>query len=191
MALSTELTQDVNKNLQQKLDGIEFYQEQIVVVDDQKSLYDEGIVQLETQVFNAQEDVNNAFGVVQGAYQDRVNVGCRTDMFWRVTGVNTGTPTTYDLKCTKLNLGGYEYLSFDSDNVGIGSTVRFLNSDGTITDYPINSNWADTIGDPGGAWFGLGNRHLYGLKYYQQPYGVDIGDTFVTSFIGTIAAGSN
>ena len=97
MALSTELTQDVNKNLQQKLDGIEFYQEQIVVVDDQKSLYDEGIVQLETQVFNAQEDVNNAFGVVQGAYQDRVNVGCRTDMFWRVTGVNTGTPTTYDL----------------------------------------------------------------------------------------------
>ena len=30
MALSTELTQDVNKTLQQKLDGIEFYQEQIV-----------------------------------------------------------------------------------------------------------------------------------------------------------------
>ena len=29
MALSTELTQDVNKTLQQKLDGIEFYQEQI------------------------------------------------------------------------------------------------------------------------------------------------------------------
>ena len=64
MALSTELTQDVNKTLQQKLDGIEFYQEQIVIVDDEKSLYDQGIVQLETQVFNAQEDVNNAFGVV-------------------------------------------------------------------------------------------------------------------------------
>ena len=192
MALSTELTQDVNKTLQQKLDGIEFYQEQIVIVDDEKSLYDQGIVQLETQVFDAQEDVNNAFGDVQGAYQERINVGCRTDMFWRVTGINTSTPpTTYDLKCTKLNPGGYEYLSFDSNNVGIGSTVRFLNSDGTIADYPINSNWADTIGDPGGAWFGLGNRHLYGVKYYQQPYGVDIGATFVTSFIGSIAAGSN
>ena len=192
MALSTSLTDDALQKIQEKLDAIEFFQEQIVVIDDQKSLYDQGIVQLETQIFDAQEEVNDAFGDVQAAYDDRIVVGCRTDLFWRVTGISTNMAgdTFYDVKCTKLDAGGYPYLSFDSNNVGIGSTVRFLNSDGTITNYPINANWAKTIGDPEGAWFGLENRHLYKLKYYQQPYGVDIGDTFVTSFIGTMSQAS-
>ena len=191
MALSTSLTDDALQKIQEKLDAIEFFQEQIVVIDDQKSLYDQGIVQLETQIFDAQEEVNDAFGDVQAAYDDRIVVGCRTDLFWRVTGISTNMAgdTFYDFKCTKLDAGGYEYLSFDSDGVGIGSTVRFLNSNGTITNYPINADWAERISDPGGSWFGFENRHLYGLKYYQQPYGVDIGDTFVSSFIGTMAVG--
>ena len=41
------------------------------------------------------------------------------------------------------------------------------------------------------AYIGMNPRNYYGLKYYNEPYANDIGDTFVTSFIGTIAAGSN
>jgi hypothetical protein len=39
--------------------------------------------------------------------------------------------------------------------------------------------------------FGFAPKNYYGLKYYLDPYQKDIGDTFVTSFIGTISAGSN
>ena len=39
--------------------------------------------------------------------------------------------------------------------------------------------------------FGFEEKNLYGLKYYDEPCQKDIGDTFVTSFIGTISIGSS
>ena len=39
--------------------------------------------------------------------------------------------------------------------------------------------------------FGFAPKNYYGLKYYLDPYQKDIGDTFVTSFIGTVNSGSN
>ena len=39
--------------------------------------------------------------------------------------------------------------------------------------------------------FGFAPKNYYGIKYYDEPYARDIGDTFVTSFIGTMAPSSS
>lgn len=174
--LSTELIADATEKIEQKYINIEYFQDQVAIVDNEKSLYDQGIVAIDADLYNSIEDLNNSFIGVQSAYQDRINVGCRTDMFWRVVGITTdeyGFIVDYTLTVTQLTGIGYS-------SVGIGtSTVDFLESSGSITQYSLDST------------FGLQERKLYGLKYYDEPYAKDIGDTFVTSFIGTISLGSN
>jgi hypothetical protein len=174
--LSTELIADATEKIEQKYTNIEYFQDQVVIVDNEKSLYDQGIVTIDADLYNSIEDLNDSFIGVQSAYQDRINVGCRTDMFWRVVGITTdeyGLIVDYTLTVTQLTGIGYS-------SVGIGtSTVDFLESSGSITQYSLDSI------------FGLQERKLYGLKYYDEPYAKDIGDTFVTSFIGTISLGSN
>jgi ribosomal protein S24E len=170
--LSTELIADATEKIEQKYTNIQYFQDQVVLVDNEKSLYDQGISALDTDVYNSIEDLNNSFIGVQSAYQDRINVGCRTDMFWRVVGYSTDT-LDYTVVVTQLSVVGYS-------SVGIGtSIIDFLNSDGSITQYNLD------------ATFGVQERKFYGLKYYDEPYARDIGDTFITSFIGTIAIGSN
>jgi len=174
--LSTELIADATKKIEQKYYNIEYFQDQIVLIDNEKSIYDQGIESLDTDVYNDIEDLNASFVGVQSAYQDRINVGCRTDTFWRLVGIDTttgGLITGYTLEVTNLSVVGYS-------SVGIGtSTVDFVNSDGTVTKYSLSN------------LTGLEERKLYGLKYYDEPYAQDIGDTFITSFIGTISLGSN
>lgn len=170
--LSTELIADVTEKIEQKYTNIQYFQDQVVIIDNEKSMYDQGIIALDTDVYNAIEDLNDSFVGVQSAYQDRINVGCRTDMFWRVVGFSTVTGN-YTVGVTQLTGIGYS-------SVGIGtSIVDFVNSDGSITQYNLD------------AILGLEERKFYGLKYYDEPYARDIGDTFITSFIGTIAIGSN
>lgn len=174
--LSTELIANATEKIEQKYTNIEYFQDQVVIVDNEKSLYDQGIVTIDADLYNSIEDLNDSFIGVQSAYQDRINVGCRTDMFWRVVGITTdeyGLIVDYTLTVTQLTGIGYS-------SVGIGtSTVDFVGSSGSITQYSLDST------------FGLQERKLYGLKYYDEPYAKDIGNTFVTSFIGTISLGSN
>ena len=62
--LSTQLTARAQEDIQFKLLNIEQLQNQIVETDDQKSLYDEGIVKLELEVLNRIEVVNKSFNDV-------------------------------------------------------------------------------------------------------------------------------
>jgi len=170
--LSTELIADATEKIEQKYTNIEYFQDQVVIIDNEKSLYDQGIESLDADIYNDIEDLNDSFIGVQSAYQDRIAVGCRTDAFWRVVGFDTNTGES-TLVVTSLSVVGYS-------SVGIGTTtVEFVNPDGTTTTYSLsNLN-------------GIEERKLYGLKYYDEPYAQDIGDTFITSFIGTISLGSN
>jgi hypothetical protein len=184
MSIGTEIVGRTRKTIQDKLEQIEFFQDEIVKVDDQKSLYDQAIFRLDNDLLGEIQIVNRALDDVKDAYQDRISVGCRTDLFWRVTGYNpTPTPDQYTFTCTKLSAGGYE-------QVGIGSTVRMLNpATDSIVDFPINTYWDEQTGQPQASYFGFDPRNFYGLKYYDEPYSLDIGDTFVTAFIGTMALG--
>ena len=184
MSIGTEIVGRTRKTIQDKLEQIEFFQDQIVLVDDQKSLYDQAIFRLDNDLLGEIQIVNRALDDVKDAMQDRISVGCRTDLFWRVTGYNpTPTPDQYTFTCTKLSAGGYE-------QVGIGTSVRMLNpATDSLVDFPLDTYGDQQEGRPQASYFGFDPRNFYGLKYYDEPYSLDIGDTFVTAFIGTMALG--
>lgn len=179
---SDDIKELIKKSVDVKKQQIGFIQDEIVIADDDKSFYDEAIEKIERHVFEEIEDVNRSFADVQTAYQDRIDSPCRTDLFWRYVGFQeVGTErvvTTYYFRCTKLIATPY------SNNVGLGSTsgsptMKKLNSDGTLT-----------IVDLEGSELALDRRDLYGLKYYEEPFNEDIGNSLIGSFIGTCSVGS-
>lgn len=144
--------------------------ERIIELDGSKIPYDETIQKLDLDIVNSFESINSSINSVKDAYQDRINVGCRTDMFWRVVGATT---STYTVTVTKLSETGY------SNVIGFGSeTITVFNGSG-FTTYSANNT------------FGFTTQNYYGVKYYDVPVTKDIEDTFVTSFIGTIGVGSS
>jgi hypothetical protein len=162
----TVLNDDLRTKLDDANSAIEDSSERIIELDGQKSAYDDIIISLDNDILNEVNDVNNKIITVSDAYQDRINVGCRTDVFWRRVGL---AGTIHTLVATKLSLAGY---------AGTLPNVQYFNGVG-FTTY---SNY-DT--------FGYTEENAYGIKYYDEPVTQDIGDTFVTSFIGTISPGEN
>lgn len=160
----------LNDDLRTKLDdanaAIENSSERIIELDGQKGAYDDILISLDNDVLNEVNAVNNNIVNVYGAYQDRINVGCRTDVFWRRVSL---AGTVHTLVATKLSLAGY---------AGTLPNVEYFNGVG-FTTY---SNYST---------FGYTTENAYGIKYYDEPITQDIGDTFVTSFIGTIGFGEN
>jgi hypothetical protein len=160
----------VNDDLKAKLDdsysAIEDSTEAIIETDATKGAYDDIITSLDVDIFNEIQSVNSNIVDVASAYQDRINVGCRTDVFWRLTGT---AGTTYTLVATQLSLAGY---------AGTLPSVEYFNGVGFVT----YSNYST---------FGFSTESAYGVKYYNEPVTEDFEDTFVTSFIGTISTGSN
>ena len=200
MSIGTEIVGRTRKTIQDKLEQIEFFQDQIVLVDDQKSLYDQAIFRLDNDLLGEIQIVNRALDDVKDAMQDRISVGCRTDLFWRVTAYDpTGSADQWNFECVKLHGGGYEAFNSLSPGgpAGIGSTIQILDpakalsfagADAIVT-FPLNSFQDEEQNRPQASYFGFDPRNFYGLKYYDEPYSLDIGDTFVTAFIGTMALG--
>ena len=191
MALASKLFGQAGEDLQGALESIENLQDRVIIIDNDKLPYDQAINKLDQDLFDQCAVVNKAFNDVETAYNDRIVGVCRTDMFWRVTQINTlVSPTEYSLKCTKLSGGGYPLLT-KGGVVGLGSTVSFLHPNGSVTDYPCNDRIQEELSIGFGYTFGFDPRNYYGVKYYNEPYSDDIGDTFVGGFIGTITQGES
>jgi hypothetical protein len=165
-----------------KKEQIGFIQDEIVIADDDKSFYDEAIEKIERHIFEAIEDVHRSFDDIQTAYQNRIDSGCRTDLFWRYVGyedpIGERVTKRYNFRCTKLTATPY------ANNVGIGTTA------GTPTLEKLNSNGTSTIDPLINSTIGFDRRDLYGLKYYEEPFNEDIGNSLIGSFIGTCSIGS-
>lgn len=195
--LSTELVKRAQEDIEFKAMNIEKLQDQIVEFDDQKSLYDEGIVKIETTLLNRLDDVNKSFNLIADAYQSALDSGCKSDLFWRITNRISSTPVDFfELECTRLNPGGYSLTETNIDSAaGIGSTVAYVGATGVVTFYPANLTYGNEIPEEGDVvvndpYFGFDRRNLYGLKIYSEPYDKDIGDTLIGEFIGTCSVGS-
>lgn len=160
------LNDDLRAKLEDANTAIEDSSERIIELDGQKGAYDDIIISIDNDVLNEVNIVNSKIVAVNNAYQDRINVGCRTDVFWRRVGL---AGTIHTLVATKLSLAGY---------AGTLPYVDYFDGSSFI----IYNNY-DT--------FGYTEENAYGIKYYDEPVTQDIGDTFVTSFIGTIGFGEN
>jgi len=200
MGLSTDISINANKSIQVALEQIEFFQDQVVILDNEKVPYDESIRRLDANLLEQTNVVNRAFNDVETAYQDRIDAtpSCRSDLFWRVININGSVdPVDYDLECTKLTPGGYTkktdfwYPAEDApgETQYFGDTVILLRPNESLEIFPINFQNERGLGV--GYTFGFDPRNYYGLKYFDEPYSEDIGNTFVTSFIGAITQGTD
>lgn len=192
--LSTQLSARAGEDIDFKEMNIDKLQNQIVELDDQKSLYDEGIYKIEDELLRRLDEVNDSFNLIAEAYQDRIDADCKSDLFWRITDRISSTPVDFfRLECTRLNPGGYTPTPTNIDSIsGIGSTVAYVGSTGIVTFYPASKTYGnDDAGDTNDPYFGFDRRNLYGLKIYSEPYDKDIGDTFIGNFIGTCTAGTD
>ena len=194
--LSTELIKKAQDDIDFKTMNIEKLQDQIVEFDDQKSLYDEGIVKIETTLLNRLDDVNKSFDAVSEAYDAAIASDCKSDLFWRIVDFTSGIEDDeYTLECTRLNPGGYSLTDTNIDsNAGIGSTVAYVGVTGIVTYYPVNQTYGNEIEEVNdfvnNPYFGFDRRNTYGLKIYSEPFDKDIGNTLVGEFIGTCSVGS-
>ena len=191
MTLSSKLFAQAGEDLQTALEAVTDLQDRVIIYDNDKLSYDQAIYKLDEDLLDQCNVVNVAFNDVETAYGNRITGICRTDMFWRVTQINsTPTPSQVSMVCTKLTAGGYPALT-KGGVVGLGSTVSFLHPNGTITTYPRNESESEWFSTGMGYTFGFEPRNYYGIKYYNEPYSDDIGDTFVGGFIGTITQGES
>ena len=205
--ISTHISANLNSRLEEdfkfKKQNVNTMIDELILADEQKYLYDQGILALETEVFNQIDIVNEKLQEVANAYTARIEDGCKSDLFWRVIDVSVGTgqagKDVVTLECTKINGSGYRVLDSQIATAGIGSTVAFVGSTGIVTYYPVNKSFGDELIDEGyltenvnfinDPSFGFSRNNKYGLKIYSEPYDKDIGDTLVSEFIGICTAG--
>ena len=212
MSLTTEMQGKIYASLTDGYNQVKFFQDQVVILDDDKSSWDNAIFKVDSELFGEIQIVNRAIDDVKDAYQDHFTgvTSCRSDLIWVATNHNTfPTPSLWNFVCVKLNENGYTAMmnqlaeDFPGGNlVGVGSTFFYYldpsDAVGLVTTSPTNAVTGAEQGttnsfthDADTFRFGFAPKNYYGLKYYVDPYQKDIGDTFVTSFIGTISAGSN
>lgn len=164
MAVSKIIKDDITKKREQKEENIRNYRQELLVVDAEKEPYDAAVKALDLDMLASISEVNQAMYETQTAYQNRINSGCYSDLFWRVTGSNE---TGLNLIVDQLNPVGYGYSVIYVEPVtGVVTTLESITK------------------------VGLTTQNLYGLKYYDQPYLKDIGDTTLGTFIGQIGLGS-
>jgi len=145
MSLATKIFSQSSEDLQGALEAIDDLQSRVVIVDNDKLPYDQAIAKLDTDLLDQCEEVNKAFNDVETAYNDRIVGVCKTDLFWRVTQINSSvSPIEYSLVCTKLTGGGYPALT-KGGVVGLGSTVSFLHPNGSITNFPCNDRIQEVL----------------------------------------------
>ena len=212
MSLTTEMQQKIFESLDDGYGQVKFFQDSVIQLDNDKSDWDNAIFKVDSELFGEIQIVNRAIDDVKDAYQDHFTgvTSCRSDLIWVATNHNTSpTPSLWNFVCVKLNENGYTPMmnqlaeDFPGGNlVGVGSTFFYYldpsDAVGLVTTSPTNAVTGAEQGttnsfthDADTFRFGFAPKNYYGLKYYVDPYQLDIGDTFVTSFIGTITSGSN
>jgi len=182
----------------------------IAVLDNGKIPYDEAIKNVDRNLQNIIVETNNTLEKVKEEYQKRIDdQNCRSDLFWRVTGITTvatggggagGIRNDITCTCTKLSPTyprledsgtGSQTIGFSTGSLmwytggtGAGSTIAGITT--------IQMGSGDTLRSDGSAFDTyLEPDNLHGLLLYREPYSRDILDSFVATGVGTISAGIN
>ena len=162
-----EIIEIISSKAETENNNLNFANTQIDILDNAREPYLQAIYKIDADVFSEIEEVNTTILDVQTKYQDRINSGCTTDLYWRLTGIGSvgfGTGIFFNsYTCTKVNPVGY------------GTTAgNYLTSAGTA--YSTAP--------------GLQADNHYGIKIYDEPYSQDVVNSYVGSFIGTVGAAS-
>ena len=180
----------------------------ISILDTAKIPYAKATTNLDRNLHEQLTLTNDTLYRVRDAYDERIDVqGCRSDLFWRLTGITSTSsgagrgPDTYHFTCTKL---GVTYPKTDLggiNSVTAGAATTAGLSTNTVTYYDgtnYNQFELEPDGD-GDVLNGIGSGldayflpdNLHGLKLYDEPYAKDRLDTFRGVGVGTIGIGAS
>jgi hypothetical protein len=175
MAIPEQITDEIKRNVEEKIENIDYFAETILVLDAKKEPYDNSIKDVDKILLSTINSLNNSMVGVQNAYQSRITSGgCKSDQFWRITP-DTVQPGNYIINRDSLLTG-------DAAKAGYAVTFEYIDPDTLgIATAVVRS---PIIGS------GVISENLYGLRYKQQPYIKDIGDTTIATFIGEIGIAS-
>ena len=205
--LQQESIDEINQKLKDREEAMQFYLEKITVLDLAKRPHDEMIKDVDTDIIETIDSANNRIIDKQTAYQDRIDSPCRTDLFWRITGITSsqgtnkaGSPIlrlSYDFECVRLSPSGYKKtVIFKPDKPSNRFFRGHLRSNfGVDIPYDDGSD-LERITDTGTVKnkvteiFGFEKENFFGAKYYDQPLTRDVFDSFVGEFTGIVGAGS-
>jgi len=168
MALSDDIVRDMTQKLETKTNNIEYFENEIIVIDAQKEPYDNAIIEIDKNILADVNSINSSMQSVQSAYQARINSGCKSDLFWRIESI---VDTSVNLVAEALPTAAYS------------QSFSYIDPDTLLI----------TTANAGDAIIGNGNtsQNLYAIRYRDQPYvRKDIGDTTVGTFIGVVGSGS-
>ncbi len=178
----------------------------ISVLDQAKGAYVKATTNIDQNLHDQITPVNDTLYATRDAYDQRVDVqNCRSDLFWRLSGVTsntTGTPPGYQVNyvftCTKLSS---IYPKTDATGIGsviagAASTIGFTTNavtyyDGTTfnkVDLPGEGDELNGVGSFFDTFYQPDNLH--GYKLYDEPYARDTFDTFRGVGVGTIGIGT-
>jgi len=195
--------------------------ERIIVLDDAKNVYMSAIQNLDRSLLSTINSTNDTINAVNDAYQARINSGCYTDLFWRLIEIQEETRSvgssskgggsvteseySYIYECYRINPTGYVsvgreppprgpafYGGRSGGGVNVSAASTFVGVSTTTVEYVVYRDGSlqhESV--PLTSLFGFEPVNLFGIKMYDEPYTKDIGDTFVTSFIGTCGIGTN
>ena len=81
MSLTTEMQQKIYDSLDDAYSQVKFFQDQVVLLDNDKSGWDQAIFKVDSQLFGEIQIVNNAINDVNDLYSSRLSgvSSCRTD----------------------------------------------------------------------------------------------------------------
>ena len=180
----------------------------ISILDTAKEPYFNATKNLDQEVHDLITPVNNTLYDVKAAYQERIDVqNCRSDLFWRVTGITTSDPgvglqTAVTVTCTRLSptysksaasgMTSEAFASNEDEGIGFGTDVVVKwNGLSNFTEFPMNSQGDSLISAGSGMDSFLEPDNLYGIKLYNEPYARDVFDTFRSVGVGTIGFGTD
>ena len=164
-------------------DDISFLKEQIVTLDAAKEPYQAALNIIDNQLLSDINKVNQPLYNIKNAYQDRIDAGSRTTLFWNYDGIELiGEVTYYNFTCLDAR-------KCASGNSGIGLTqISYVYVDGFtvgITTIPVDKN-GRVANEDDLPLIGIGITSLHGLKLYSEPYTKDILDSSVEFFPGSV-----
>ena len=184
----------------------------ISILDTAKIPYQKATTNLDRNLHEQVTSVNDTLYAVRDAYDERIDgQGCRTDLFWRLTGISSSTagggtgrgPDIYHFTCTKLGVtypkAGMTGITTLSETAGAASTAGLSTNTVTYYDGTNYNNFNLEPDGDGDVLNGIGSGldayflpdNLHGLKLYDEPYAKDILDTFRGVGVGTIGIGAS
>ena len=182
----------------------------ISILDTAKIPYAKATTNLDRNLHDQITETNDTLYAVRNAYDERIDgQGCRTDLFWRLTGITSSTagggtgrgPDIYHFTCTKLGVT-YPKTSLagiNSVTAGAASTAGLSTNTVTYYDGTNYNNFNLEPDGEGEVLNGIGSGldayflpdNLHGLKLYDEPYAKDRLDTFRCVGVGTIGIGAS